>query len=128
MMLALLLAVSRDELEADFAQFYGLDLGRMGVDYTISHAAVLASQLPPHARCFIKQNPDLAWSDERALLERIDYHLRHLTWMLSKDAQQNINKPEPPETPAQVASRAERIKEAELNRATVDRILGVRPV
>lgn len=127
-MLALLLAVSKDELEADFAQYYGLDLGRMGVDYTISHAAVLASQLPPHARCFVKLNPDLAWSDERMLLERLDYHLQHLTWMLSKDAQQGTNRPEPPETPSEAANRAKRIREAEVNRATVDRILGVRPV
>lgn len=97
----------------------------MGHGYTVSHAAVLASQLPPHARCWIKRNPDLAWSDERALLEAIDYHLRHLTWMLSEDGRKKQHKPKPPETPSQVADRAERIKHAQLNREKVDRMFGI---
>lgn len=126
-MLALHLARNRDELEADFRQYYGLDLGGMGTDYTVSHAAVLASQLPPNARCMAKLSPNLAWTQERAALERLDYHVRYLMWMLSKDGAKGVNRPKPPETPSQVQERTDQIIETQHNRALVERLLGGRP-
>ena len=38
------------ELRADFQQFYGLNIDRMGADYSILHAADIAVQLPYEAR------------------------------------------------------------------------------
>jgi hypothetical protein len=39
-------------LRADFQQWYGLNLDDMGGDYSISHAACLAAQLPGDSRTF----------------------------------------------------------------------------
>lgn len=97
------------------------------MDYSVAHAGVLAAQLPPHSRCAIKADPDAAWSDERAVLERLDYHVRHLMWMFSKDGAHGINKPEPPQTPAQAKALGDQLRETEINRAEVDRILGIPP-
>lgn len=99
----------------------------MGADYTVAHAAVLASQLPANARCAAKLNPNLSWTQERAALERLDYHVRYLMWMLSKDGAKGTNQPQPPETPSQVQMRTEQIQDTQKNRALVDRLLGVRP-
>lgn len=38
------------ELRADFQQFYGLNIDRMGEEYSLLHAADLAVQLPFEAR------------------------------------------------------------------------------
>lgn len=97
----------------------------MGVDYSIAHAAVLASQLPPHSRCAIKANPDAAWSDERAVLERIDYDVRYLAWMFSKDGAKGLNPPKPPKTPAQLKALGDQIQEAKDSRAELDRLFGI---
>lgn len=124
-MLARLLAESRDELEADFQQYYGLDLRGMGHDYSVAHAAVLAAQLPPHSRVAIKLNPDAAWSDERMLLEMIDYHVRYFMWMFSTDGAKNMRAPELPTTPSRLKELEEQREETKRNREKVDRILGI---
>lgn len=121
------MAQCRDELEADFRQHYGLDLGRMGTDYSVAHAAVLASQLPHHSRCMAKLNPDLAISDEAEILCQLDYHLRYLMWMLSKDGAKGRNQPAPYESPTAALRRAEKITNARRNRDKVDAILGMGP-
>lgn len=98
----------------------------MGSDYTVAHAAVLASKLPPHSRCAVSLDANAAWSDEMAVLEAIDYHLRHLMWMFS-DVDKRGPAPKPPRTPAQARELGDQITEAQLNRVEVDRILGIGP-
>lgn len=89
-----------DELEADFQQFYGLDLNDLGRSLSVRHAAVLAAQLPITSRCCIAQEPDLAWSTDTWLLRRIDHGLSLLLWSMSKHKGQ---KPQPVNTPGETA-------------------------
>ena len=122
MTLVQLLSASRDELEADFQQFYGLDLSRMGDDFTVAHAAVLASQLPREARCLREIDPNLAWSDETAALASIQYLVRCIVWQLGGG---KGDKPQPVRTPAQTASLTESLRESERSMAEVAEALGI---
>lgn len=98
----------------------------MGVDYSIAHALRLTSQLPPQSRCMRLIDPDPSWSEERAALERLDYHLEHLIWMLSKDGAKHINQPEPHEPPEVRKQLEGRLQQSLDDKAEVDRILGYR--
>lgn len=69
-------------MEADFQQFYGLDLEKMGDEYSIRHAAVLAANLPSQSRCMVAYNAALAWSNEMQMLAVIEYDVRTLMWTL----------------------------------------------
>lgn len=120
--LATLLGVSRDELEADFQQFYGLDLGDMGHGYTVSHAAVLAAQLPRNSRCMAQIDADLVWSDETAALLRVVYLLEILIWQLGGG---KTPKPEPIQTPSQTKHLQERLEDAESTMREVAEIIGI---
>lgn len=123
MNLILLLARYRDELEADFQQFYGLDLGGMGSSFTISHAAVLAAQLPRESRCLIKINPDLEWSNEMSALARIDYEFQILLNAMS--GKKGGQKPKPIQTPGERAKLREQLEEIENQMDEMNRILGI---
>lgn len=102
-MLASLVGGHSDELRADFQRYYGLDLDGMGSDYSVAHAAALASNLPRESATVRAVVPEAAWSDETYLLSAIEYDLRVLIWQNSKDGAKNRNRPQRPQTPADVA-------------------------
>ena len=84
-MLATLECEHHDELEADFQQYYGLDIGGMGEGYTVSHAACLAAQLPHGSRCMSLLSGSNGWTDETVLLSLIEYDIRNLASSFSDD-------------------------------------------
>lgn len=79
----------------------------MGTDYTVPHAAVLAAQLPRDSRCLRAVDPDLAWSDETALLASIHYLLRCVIWQLGGG---KGDMPRPLQTPGEAREMAEQIE------------------
>ena len=92
----------------------------MGADYTVAHASVLAAQLPPESRCVIKGAAKTVWSESRYVLERLDYHLEHLIWMLSEDGHKKINQPKPHETPQDLDRLEAQLQETERTRSELD--------
>jgi hypothetical protein len=88
-------ASHRDELEADFQQFYGLDLlGDLGVTLSPARAARLAYQLPRSARVWVSvttDGEDVAhiWTPEYRLLAEIYNAVTWLQWSRTKAAQDN---------------------------------------
>lgn len=109
-MLASLLGSYPDELRADFQRFYGLDLSGMGADYSVAHAAALATHLPREAATVRAVAPEASWSDEAYLLSAIEYDLRILVWQNSKDGQKGRNKPQRPQTPADVGRIKDKVQ------------------
>lgn len=101
-MLANLLGNHEGELRADFQRFYGLNLDGMGIDYSVTHAAALAANLPRESATVRAVVPEAAWSDETYLLSAIEYDLRVLAWQNSKDGSKGRNRPKRPQTPADV--------------------------
>ena len=95
-----------DRLRADFQQYYALNIDGMGDAYTLSHAAVLAAQLPADSRCAKAEHPELLWSQGDYFLAEIAYGVAILAWQRSKDGAKGINHPTPIETPAQRAEIA----------------------
>lgn len=117
------LSTSKDELEADFRQFYGLDLGDMGHGYSVAHAAVLAAQLPRDARCLRELDANLAWSDETTVLASIHFLLRCVIYQLSGGKGE---KPKPIRTPGEQKRLAESLEAAESAMEEVADFLGIR--
>lgn len=89
------------ELRADFQETYGLNLDRMGVDYSYVHAAILMSQLPSTSRIARRIDPNAEWDEQTHFLAAIEYDLRVLIWQKTKDAQNGKNRPKPNKTPAE---------------------------
>lgn len=112
-----------DEVRADFQQYYGLNIDRMGVDYSDTHAACLATQLPPNCRLNQAENPDLMWSTEAWFLSQIEYDLRVLAWQNTKDAQRHRNEPKPPKTPKELQQEKQRA--ANFDKDLVNSVLGI---
>lgn len=94
----------------------------MGHGFSVAHACVLASQLPRESRCLSKLNPDLAWSDETAVLLQIEYLIRCLIWSLGggKGA-----KPQPVQTPSETADLRTRLEASADLMEEVARELGI---
>ena len=85
----------QDELRADFAEFYRLDLDGMGRDYSTIHAAAFLTQLPEGARTWRAYNADAAWTSDRALMAAMVNDLNWLVWSQTNDAKHNRNRPKP---------------------------------
>ena len=66
--LAPLLLECPGELEADFQQFYGLDLFALLDEGRWRRAASLAAQLPRESRTVARQDPRARWGDAEYLL------------------------------------------------------------
>lgn len=124
MMLARLWATSRDELEADFRQFYHLNLLDINIAFSLRHAAVLAAQLPRDSRAISRLSPDMAWSDEMHMLSKIEHLCRINLWSKTKDSQHGRNFPEPNDTPSKVRKMRERLENTNLKEID-ELILGV---
>ena len=113
----------RDELTADFRQYYGLDLADMGSAYSVAHAAILATQLPEGARSLGIVDPALSWSTERYLLASIEYSLRALLWTKTKDAEKGRNRPQMVPTPSQREALRKKVESTDIER--IRKTLGI---
>lgn len=71
-----------DELEADFHQYYNLDIA--GIDR--DKAARLMFQLPETSRVKLKVQPANTWGWSEMLLNKISYQLDLLAWQNTEDA------------------------------------------
>lgn len=94
----------------------------MGSDYSVAHAAVLASQLPRSARCLRTIDPDFAWSDETTVLASIHYLLRCVIYQLSGGKGE---KPKPIRTPGDQQRLAQSLEAAETAMQEVAEFLGI---
>lgn len=82
-------------MRADFQQYYGLDLDKMGGDYSIRHAACLAAHLPKDSRTFVAVNPLCEYaSTTNRLLAMIEYHAHAGWWVHTEDARRGRNAPQ----------------------------------
>ena len=71
-----------DELEADFQEYYNLDIALVDK----ARAARLLFQLPSKSRTFVKQKPELQWGYEELFANKMVFYLETLVWQKSKDA------------------------------------------
>lgn len=106
----------REELTADFRQYYGLNLADMGNAYSVAHAAILAAQLPEGARSLGVIDPVLSWTTDRYLLASIEYSLRALLWTKTKDAEKGRNKPKMVPTPSQRERLRKKVEGTDIER------------
>lgn len=83
-------------------QTYGLDIDRMGVDYTTLHAAALVAQLPEGSRLARAVDPDNEWTLDRVLMATVASDLNWLVWSQTKDAHKHGSKPPKPIGPSWV--------------------------
>lgn len=95
-----------DELRADFQQYYGLNLDRMGADYSPEHAGALCAQLPRGARTMLAEDEGLRWGDQEAMLSSIEHGIRVLCWQNTKDGQKGRNAPKPVALPGSRSARS----------------------
>lgn len=113
-----------DKLRADFQEFYSLNIDGMGAAFSYSHAAVLCVQLPNSSRVKRTLNPDAAYGINELLLREIEFDLRVLVWMRTKDAQRGANQPK------RIPMPSESIEvdkgEIDAQRAYVDSVLNMR--
>lgn len=109
------------ELRADFQQVYGLDLGRMGVDYSHAHAACLCAQLPPGSRVW--RDTVAEWDERMYMLASMEHTLRVLAWQRTEDAAKRRNYPKPIQTPAGREQLRQQVERTRANRAMVDAVL-----
>ena len=80
-----------DELEADFQQYYNLNIELV----PNKRAARLLFQLPPNCRVFTKIQPAVQWGWSENLANKMVYLLETLVWMKTKDAQKKMPKNRP---------------------------------
>lgn len=83
------------ELRADMQQYYGLNIDRMGRDYTVVHAADLAAMLPSNSRTYIAIDPENAWTLEAQLSAAVANAARDLVWLEADAKRRRSNRPRP---------------------------------
>lgn len=71
-----------DQLEADFQQYYHLDIATV----PRARAARLLFQLPAESRVFRSIRPELNWGWQETLLNKIWYDMELLVWSKTEDA------------------------------------------
>lgn len=79
-----------DEIEADFQQYYQIDVHEMIRSGGFSRASRLLFQLPPDSRFVHKHNPMASWSWSDMFNMMIAHSLRQLVWAKTKDAQKKV--------------------------------------
>ena len=96
------------DLEADFQQFYGLDLGGLyRGELSPWRAARLTDALPPEARIRRGSSVNARWmSLQEQLLTALVNHIRILAWQNTKDGQKGRNAPDPIPTPEEALAKA----------------------
>lgn len=118
----------REDVVADFRQFYGIDLP---IDDDAEMAdlrrmALLWAALPRESRTARRCDPSLAWGDAEYLMHSMEYSLRVIAWQRTKDAEKRRNFPEPWKTPGEAADAVRRRDRALASRQEIDEILGMR--
>lgn len=120
-MLVQLVVIRKDELEADFQQYYGLNLERIGIDYSVAHAATLATQLPSDSRCMRQEIPGFEWSPEMYMLSAIEHGVRVLAWIQANQGKRRSAFPKPIEPPSKRGAIQNKIKSTDTQE--LDRLL-----
>jgi len=85
----------KQELRADFQQYYTLNIDEMGVGYRVGHAAELAVMLPQESRVMQRIDPENAWGWQEYLLADLVNRVRWLQWAQTPDGAKNRNHPNP---------------------------------
>lgn len=104
-----------EELEADFASEYGLnltDLWRGGLSFR--RAAVLATQLPAGSRLWQATGGPRAWSDEYHALMVVANRVERLEWRKTEDGAKGKNPPGMYETPPFVGDEQAKASRADM--------------
>ncbi|WP_270207996.1 hypothetical protein [Eggerthella lenta] len=83
------------ELRADFQQYYGLNIDRMGREYSALHAADLAVMLPSNSRTYLAIDPENAWTLEAQLSAAVVNAARDLVWLEADAKRRMSNRPKP---------------------------------
>ena len=65
----------------------------MGTDYTVTHAADLAANLPRESCSWTAENPVNGWTRDQQLLALIEHHLATWNWWHSKDGKNEAKRP-----------------------------------
>lgn len=96
------------EIRADFQQYYGLNIDRVGRDYSTVHAADLAVMLPSNSRVYLAINPDNAWTLEAQLAAAMANAARDLVWLEADTKRRRSNRPKPigPKQPTNTEAEA----------------------
>ncbi len=103
-----------DEIEADFQQFYSLDMWGLIRSGGIQRAARLFTQLPQQARYVKKIEPIASWDWSELYLMQIAFSIRQLVWSKTKGAQKKVPTGQPELVAPDFIHKA--IKEAEKKR------------
>lgn len=82
----------RGALLASFRAEYGLPLTGNGL--TLTEMAAMAVWLPPGCAFWRSVGGPLAWSEETHLLNLVEFRLRVLYWVQTKDGGKGANQPE----------------------------------
>lgn len=77
----------------------------MGTDYTVSHAAALASCLPSEGA--VARAEGDGWSEAERILAVCERHLHLIWWQRTRDGERNRNQPDLIKTPAERARAVE---------------------
>lgn len=81
-----------DEVEADFQQYYGIDLETAWDVYSVKHLSVLAAQLPQESRS-TKAIADEEWTTEMHMLVNIEHELRTMIWLQANQFKKHKSQP-----------------------------------
>jgi hypothetical protein len=98
----------------------------MGKTYSVLDAAELVAQLPSESRVLRAIEPSMEWDIDSYLLASIEYSLRVLIWMQTKDAQKGVNRPKMVPTPAKRADLRRKVEQTDIER--IRRALGIEEV
>ena len=102
----------RDELLADFQQYYHLPLPLADDEIDVERASILAAQLPHDSRTRRAIDPAREWSVEAHFLRLVEYEMRMLLWGMS-DPKKRGEKPQPILSPAEEQDKAALVEAAE---------------
>lgn len=81
-----------EELEADFQQYYNLDVAYVKP----ARAARLLFQLPRTCRVFLSIEPANQWGWSEVLLNKIEYALQVLAWQNTNEGVKKVKQTEKP--------------------------------
>lgn len=82
-------------MEADFQQFYNLDMWSLVYSGGFKRAARLLWQLPKESRFINALDPAASWGWNDLFLMQMNQSLRWLVWAKTKDAQSKVPKSVP---------------------------------
>lgn len=87
-------------MRADLQRFYGLNLDRMGSEFSAYHAACCLANVPKGSALAAAIDPANEWDESGYLLAQIEFDIRSLTWALAGGKKSKSPKPKRIETPS----------------------------